>query len=398
MSKTRFVSVVFCSGAVIVFIMLASVRDSISLTASPKDFDSSLLSVFDGAKSTTGSSSRSTTSGTRELHNEKTKTDSNSATTESTSSIRSSTSASSTKQSSSSSSSSSNSNNDWKLWHEMTKEEQDASTLRLKPYVERYGELYMKGHGQGRKIHKHGECDLITLKDKTSAGHSLCGPPPTKPCNFFSFGINDDPSFDVTLAEQWGCRGFAADPTVDHPSKLHPLVTFHNIGLKTLEANEERLINKGGEADWWMMSIPGIFKALDLKHLNILKIDCEGCEVALARDILLEDRYFLHKVDQISYETHTSRSWINSTEAAYYFGLIFPLLEEAGFELEWSHRCGCSKRHEITGCHPNVVEMGFPCGYDPWPGKNQVVLGRSCQDALYYRYPEKATVIPPSMS
>ena len=211
-SKTRFVSVVFCSGAVIVCIMLAAVRDSISSTGLPKDLDSSLLSVFDGATSSTV--------GTRELQDGKTGTDSNSATIESAPSIRSSESSSSTKQSSNGKSAT---NNDWKLWHEMTKEEQDASTLRLKPYVEKYGQLYMKGHQEGRKIHKHGRCDLVTLKDKTSAGHGLCGPPPPKPCNFFSFGINDDPSFDVTLAEQWGCRGFAADPTVDHPSKLHPL-------------------------------------------------------------------------------------------------------------------------------------------------------------------------------
>lgn len=178
--------------------------------------------------------------------------------------------------------------------------------------------------------------------------------------------------------------------TVHHPSKLHPLVTFHNIGLKTLTANEERLIDKGGEAEWWEMSIPGIFKALGLKHLEVLKIDCEGCEVALARDILVEDRQFLHKVDQISLETHTSRSWINSTEAAYYFGLIFPLLEEAGFVMEWSDRCGCSKRHEITGCMPEIESWGFPCGYDPWPGKPNVVKGRSCQDSLWKRYPVAA--------
>lgn len=109
---------------------------------------------------------------------------------------------------------------DWKLWHEMTLDEQEDAFRRIKPYVEKIGKKYMMAPG---KIHKHGHCDIITLKDKTSEGHGLCGPPPTKPCNFFSFGINDDPSFDITLANQWGCRGFAADPTVDHPSKLHPL-------------------------------------------------------------------------------------------------------------------------------------------------------------------------------
>jgi hypothetical protein len=113
-----------------------------------------------------------------------------------------------------------NNKDDWKLWHEMTSDEQEDAFRRIKPYVEKIGQKYMMAPG---RIHKHGQCDIITLKDKTSEGHGLCGPPPTKPCNFFSFGINDDPSFDITLANQWGCRGFAADPTVDHPSKLHPL-------------------------------------------------------------------------------------------------------------------------------------------------------------------------------
>ena len=147
------------------------------------------------------------------------------------------------------------------------------------------------------------------------------------------------------------------------------------------------MINKGGEAEWWEMSIPGIFKSLGLQHLEVLKIDCEGCEVAFARDILLEDRHFLSKVDQVSLETHTSRSWINSTEAVYYFALQFALLEEAGFQIEWTHVCGCSKRHETSGCMPEMATIGFPCGYDPWPGHAKVVLGRSCQDSLWKRYP-----------
>ena len=129
----------------------------------------------------------------------------------------------------------------------------------------------------------------------------------------------------------------------------------------------------------------------DCIHTNFsaLSLDCEGCEHALARDILLEDPNFLSTVDQISIETHVSKTWLNSTEAVYYFGLHFALLEEAGFQMEFSSVFGCSKRHEITGCMPEVTKYGFPCGYRDWPNHPNVVIGRSCHDFLWKRHPMK---------
>jgi hypothetical protein len=272
----------------------------------------------------------------------------------------------------------------WKLWHEMTAFEQNVAMKKVGVYLSKYGSLITNNHKskQGKIIQGH--CEAIDI-----GGHKLCGPKPAEgsSCNFFSFGINDDPSFDTELAKQWNCRGFAGDPTVNHPSKLHPLVTFHNIGATMLNDNEERLINKGGESEWWTTSMPKLKDFLKLDHVDIIKLDCEGCEVALSRDILAEDASFLHHVDQLSIETHVTKTWINSTEEVYYFGLQFALLEEAGFQLEWSNIFGCSKRHEVTGCVPEMEEYGFPCGHDPWPGKPNVVKGVSCQDFLWKRYP-----------
>jgi hypothetical protein len=275
----------------------------------------------------------------------------------------------------------------------MTAFEQTVAMKKVGVYLSKYGSLITKNNTQKRGKIIHGQCEAIEI-----GGHALCGPKPAEGsnCNFFSFGINDDPSFDVQLANEWNCRGFAADPTVDHPSKLHPLVTFHNIGATILNANEERLINKGGESEWWTTSMPKLKDFLNLDHIDIIKLDCEGCEVALSRDILAEDASFLHHVDQLSIETHVTKTWINSTEEVYYFGLQFALLEEAGFRLEWSSIFGCSKRHEITGCVPEMEEYGFPCGYRPWPNKKQVVIGSSCHDFLWKRYPIVAS--PESVS
>jgi len=267
---------------------------------------------------------------------------------------------------------------DWKLWEEMNSVDQDEAIVKVGAYMTKYGKLL---GNRGNKI-KHGTCELVEF----ASGHALCGPKPPDGCTFFSFGINDDPSFDVKLAEEWQCRGFAGDPTVHHPSKLHPLVTFHNVGASMLVANEERLNDKGGTEEWWETSMTKLRYWLGIKHVNIIKLYCEGCEFSFARDILREDPTFLYDVDQLSIETHVSKAWMTTREHFYYFGLHFALLEEAGFRLEWTDLFGCSKRHEVPGCIKELETYGFPCGYKEWKGRKNVVLGRSCQDFLWKRY------------
>jgi hypothetical protein len=275
----------------------------------------------------------------------------------------------------------------WKVWEEMTEAQQQVAMDEVGVYLRKYGALIMKEGIRG--VIKHGECEMAPFGGKES--HALCGPAPPEPCFFLSFGINDDPSFDIALADNWHCRGYAGDPTVEHPSKIHPLVTFHNVAATTLTSNEERLNNKGGESEWWETSMPRLKAFLGLEKIDILKLDCEGCEVAFGRDIIMEDPNFLHSVGQISLETHVTKTWLKSVEAVYYFGLHFALLlEEAGFVMEWSHIFGCSKRHEVEGCVPELEKYGFPCGYDEWRNHPNVVKGRSCHDFLWKRYPEKA--------
>ena len=277
----------------------------------------------------------------------------------------------------------------YKLWTELNEQEQADALDFVGEYMKKYGALITTpGEGKGGSVQnlKHGTCEFDPEIGKN--GHTLCGPRPTPPCSFISFGINDDPSFDEHIG-QWGCRGFASDPTVHHPSKLHPNVTFHNIGATMLQNNEERLIDKGGVVEWWMTSFPKLRYFLGLEKIDILKIDCEGCEVALSRDMLREDPYFLHHVDQISIETHVTKTWMTTQEHIYYFGLLLVLLEEAGFVMEWSSIFGCSRRHEAEGCMPEFEKYGWPCGHDEWPGHPNVVRGRSCQEYTWVRYDKK---------
>ena len=268
----------------------------------------------------------------------------------------------------------------WKLWEEMDEQQRDDAIQKLIPYLDKYGKMM----GTRRIEKKLGNCTVVPF---AGDGHFLCGPPLNGNCSFASFGINNDPSFDIEMANEWKCRGFAADPTVTHPSHLHPMVTFANLAANMVEDNDERKRNKGGEAEWWYVSFPEVMRIMKVDKINILKIDCEGCEHALSRDILLEDPTFLKKVDQISYETHVNKTWINDMETFYYFALIYPLLEEAGFVMEYSHVCGCGKA-ESAGCMDIFDKTDYPCGYINRTTKknNLFPRGWSCHDCLFKRY------------
>jgi hypothetical protein len=140
----------------------------------------------------------------------------------------------------------------WKLWDIMTEAEQNDSLQRASHFVKKYGKILGR---QATPLFHH-SCGTTKMFGE-GGGHMVCGPAPPKPCFFLSSGINNDPSFDVALASEWGCRGIGLDPTIDHKSHLHPLVTFHSIGFNTVGANHEKLTRPADE--WWYSSVPGTF-------------------------------------------------------------------------------------------------------------------------------------------
>jgi hypothetical protein len=159
------------------------------------------------------------------------------------------------------------------MWEEMNESEQQKTLKSLYPLLNKYGRMLTKDAKKGGKYTgletKHGNCTKAIFGPL----HNLCGPAPDpNNCVFFSFGINDDPTFDIEIADTWGCRGFAGDPTVTHPSKLHPRVTFHNFAAMLVEDNDERKRDKGGSSQWWYTSMPQLRKFLKVDYVDIIKV------------------------------------------------------------------------------------------------------------------------------
>ena len=134
---------------------------------------------------------------------------------------------------------------------------------------------------------------------------SICLDPLVRPesgnCIVYSFGINNDWSFDEAL-EKYGCQVFAFDPSMgkqdhDHSEKVH----FYNMGL----GEKDYTSDKG----WKIRALDSIYKKLTKeahlsqeKVIDYLKIDIELAEWKVIPQIIQSG--MLKKVRQLGIEFH----------------------------------------------------------------------------------------------
>lgn len=179
--------------------------------------------------------------------------------------------------------------------------------------------------------------------------HTLCSRPiPVPKCYFYSFGISTDYSFDIDVANSTGCVGFAADPTITHPSKLHPNVFFTQMAANAYDAADTAQFPL-------RTSVPALRLLLGHDHIAILKMDCEGCEYALARDALTDDPDFFRHVDQFAVEVHYSRMFLKTKLHLHSFAALLEMLEDAGLVLIEFEVSGCGPAARATGVIPELL-------------------------------------------
>ena len=237
--------------------------------------------------------------------------------------------------------------------------------------IKRFGkEIRTRGPGYGTI---HNRCS-VKLVGKSKAGdisgaHTVCDYrniiQRKGSCLFYSFGIADNYDFDIELADEWKCQGLAFDPSIEHNSKLHANVTFHMIAVKTLSDDIDH--------QWQLVStVPKLQNCFGHTSIDILKMDCEGCEYSLARDIEEYNVNFFENIDQFVVELHISKRWIRTPQHLINFGKLLYLLDHANLQFVDASIGQCAPHDEAHGCPQELLDIGYPCG-----------SGKMCQNILF---------------
>ena len=162
---------------------------------------------------------------------------------------------------------------------------------------------------------------------------------------FYSFGVAEEVSFEVTMAET-GRRGYLFDHTVEGMPVSHGHLTFTKLGLgpsgdarpelRTLES----LLRQNGD---------------DIRDDLLLKVDIEGAEYAVLQDV---PQTTLNRFSQIALELHDLRR-LAEPEFRRLFTAAMTRLN-AGFVLCHVHANNCAPLIFTHGLPvADVVELTF---------------------------------------
>ena len=124
-----------------------------------------------------------------------------------------------------------------------------------------------------------------------------------QPCIVYSFGINDDPSFDQDLTHRWpDCTIYAFDPSIGRQSGdpfLGSHIQFYSIGL-----GPENLSPEEHTKGWHIMTLSSIMKMLHHDHISLVKIDIEGDEWDTFYSWKIDEGEVYKKIGQLVGEVH----------------------------------------------------------------------------------------------
>ncbi|KAK9918881.1 hypothetical protein WJX75_007780 [Coccomyxa subellipsoidea] len=163
-----------------------------------------------------------------------------------------------------------------------------------------------------------------------------------------------------------GCRS-ASHRYVPDAQAIHALQRVATAMEKILAGNstvlswlKESSSYQPTPGAWFLANVPLLARALSIEKLQVLKMDCEGCEYALADDILKHDELFLDKVDQFAIEVHTTAMIAKTRDHALALGRLYHLLQEAGLELVHAAVQYCNDEHAAFGHQEEFIAVGYP--------------------------------------
>ena len=124
--------------------------------------------------------------------------------------------------------------------------------------------------------------------------------PEVNNCVVYSFGINDEWSFDEAV-EKMGCQIYAFDPTMnqedhDHSKNIH----FYNLGIGDADVDDHPV------SRWKIRTLQSVYKMLTPKHgdvaIDYVKLDVEMFEWTVIPHMIRTG--ILDKVKQLAVELH----------------------------------------------------------------------------------------------
>lgn len=180
-------------------------------------------------------------------------------------------------------------------------------------------------------------------------------PPAGRQCVIYSIGIGDVWGWEDKIADRYSCAIEAYDPTrnlrAKHEAHAHPRVRFHYAGLGatrnnvTAAAAAQRAEAGGGAAgsgtmNWYGEVDPRVLTTLEdmvdadrrRGAVDVLKVDCEGCEWAAFEQIARDSPGLLDGTSVVMLEVHITPTLIAPT-AAQFDGLFDFLVTRQGFRL-----------------------------------------------------------------
>ena len=155
-------------------------------------------------------------------------------------------------------------------------------------------------------------------------------------CVVYSFGSHDEFSFETAVHNfNPHCHIHTFDPTVAHPASRPSFVHYHHWGLGTTDTHNKSM--------GLYFTLADIMRRLGHDHVDVLKVDCEGCEL---------DFWTLDVPDGTVHQLQVEVHWANRRDTPELVHAFFSFLTRKGFAI-------FNKESNIQYADGNAVEFAL---------------------------------------